>query len=754
SHKFEADTDHDVNVEDAPVIDERDMIMDLVIDIASDLDVTSVSHRILQNVSILVDADRCSLFLMRERDGEKFLVSRLFNVSKESTLEDNVVVKDEIKMKLGQGIAGMVALTGTTLNIPDAYKDHRFNQSVDKKTGYRTRSILCMPIRDGDKRIVGVAQVINKTEGAFTSKDEKIFASYLGFCGVAIHNAQIFEKVQLENRRNEILLDLARVLFEEQSSLSTVMDTILTHTVSLLSCERASVLLANPSQPENVFEHTFEHVDESTITSNLNFDKNSPQRNKVPLNIAITSYHNNTYYGLGRNISIRYKMNAHNQICTFILRCFKKLHFMETFYCSFEDTELGFTTRSLLCIPIWDSFRQVIGVIQLINKHHRVGPRFTKSDEQILEAFAIFCGLGISNTRMYEETARLAAKQQVILEVLSYHAVASPLETNALLTNDIPSSKSLGILKYEFDDTTLSDLDTVRASVRMFIDLKLVEKFRINHETLCRWVASVKRNYRPVSYHNWRHAFNVCQSCFCMVKTGGLDTVFSDFEKLALLVSCLSHDLDHRGTNNAFQAKIEHPLARLYSTSTMEHHHYNQCLMLLQSDGCEILSHLSSTEYAQVIKLIQHAILSTDLAIYFKKRGEFFNILRSENADWKGNDSHRELLRGMVMTGTDVSAITKPWHLEFQIAQLVAEEFFEQGDIEKTKLHQEPPDMMNRKLKHKLPKMQIGFIDSICLPLYEALSDVEPGLQPLLNGCLDNRRHWEEESLKSENGGT
>uniref|UniRef100_H2YVD4 Phosphodiesterase n=1 Tax=Ciona savignyi TaxID=51511 RepID=H2YVD4_CIOSA len=699
---------------------QRDMIMDLVIDIASDLDVTSVSHRILQNVSILVDADRCSLFLMRERDGEKFLVSRLFNVSKESTLEDNVVVKDEIKMKLGQGIAGMVALTGTTLNIPDAYKDHRFNQSVDKKTGYRTRSILCMPIRDGDKRIVGVAQVINKTEGAFTSKDEKIFASYLGFCGVAIHNAQIFEKVQLENRRNEILLDLARVLFEEQSSLSTVMDTILTHTVSLLSCERASVLLANPSQPENVFEHTFEHVDESTITSNLNFDKNSPQRNKVPLNIAITSYVRQT----GQIVNIE---NASSD---------QRFEFL-------EDTELGFTTRSLLCIPIWDSFRQVIGVIQLINKHHRVGPRFTKSDEQILEAFAIFCGLGISNTRMYEETARLAAKQQVILEVLSYHAVASPLETNALLTNDIPSSKSLGILKYEFDDTTLSDLDTVRASVRMFIDLKLVEKFRINHETLCRWVASVKRNYRPVSYHNWRHAFNVCQSCFCMVKTGGLDTVFSDFEKLALLVSCLSHDLDHRGTNNAFQAKIEHPLARLYSTSTMEHHHYNQCLMLLQSDGCEILSHLSSTEYAQVIKLIQHAILSTDLAIYFKKRGEFFNILRSENADWKGNDSHRELLRSLVITGCDIAGITRPWKVQKEIAQLVAEEFFEQGDIEKTKLHQEPPDMMNRKLKHKLPKMQIGFIDSICLPLYEALSDVEPGLQPLLNGCLDNRRHWE-----------
>ena len=58
-----------------------------------------------------------------------------------------------------------------------------------------------------------------------------------------------------------------------------------------------------------------------------------------------------------------------------------------------------------------------LGVIQLVNKIERFGSSFSQSDEQLLEAFAIFCGLGISNTRIYEETARLAAKQQVILEV-------------------------------------------------------------------------------------------------------------------------------------------------------------------------------------------------------------------------------------------------------------------------------------------------------------------------------------------------
>ena len=60
------------------------------------------------------------------------------------------------------------------------------------------------------------------------------------------------------------------------------------------------------------------------------------------------------------------------------------------------------------------------------------------------------------------------------------------------------------------------------------------------------------------------------------------------FQIFGLLVACLCHDLDHRGTNNAFQSKVESPLAILYSTSTMEHHHFDQCVMILSSEGNNI----------------------------------------------------------------------------------------------------------------------------------------------------------------------
>lgn len=107
-------------------------------------------------------------------------------------------------------------------------------------------------------------------------------------------------------------------------------------------------------------------------------------------------------------------------------------------------------------------------------------------------------------------------------------------------------------------------------------------------QVLCRWILSVKKNYRPVKYHNWRHALNVAQTMFAMFKTGKMDRFMNDLEVLGLIVACLCHDLDHRGTNNAFQMKTESPLAILYTTSTMEHHHFDQCVMILNSDNNNI----------------------------------------------------------------------------------------------------------------------------------------------------------------------
>ncbi|KAF7245033.1 Dual 3',5'-cyclic-AMP and -GMP phosphodiesterase 11A [Varanus komodoensis] len=87
---------------------------------------------------------------------------------------------------------------------------------------------------------------------------------------------------------------------------------------------------------------------------------------------------------------------------------------------------------------------------------------------------------------------------------------------------NIPLVSELGIDNIHFDDFSLDTDAMITAALRMFMELGMVQKFKIDYETLCRWLLTVRKNYRMVLYHNWRHAFNVCQLMFAML-TGPKD---------------------------------------------------------------------------------------------------------------------------------------------------------------------------------------------------------------------------------------
>ncbi|XP_017035386.1 dual 3',5'-cyclic-AMP and -GMP phosphodiesterase 11 isoform X2 [Drosophila kikkawai] len=700
-------------------LDEKELIFELVKDICNELEVRTLCHKILQNVSILLNADRGSLFLVQGRcngpDGlKKCLVSKLFDVCPRSTVEE-MEQQEEVRVAWGTGIAGHVAESGEPVNIPDAYQDERFNCEIDSLTGYRTKALLCMPIKDSSGDVIGVAQVINKMNGeCFSEIDEKVFASYLQFCGIGLRNAQLYEKSQLEIKRNQVLLDLARMIFEEQSTIEHMVFRILTHMQSLIQCQRVQILLVHEADKgsfSRVFDFEANDLSEEEATS-----RTSPYESRFPINIGITGHVATT----GETVNVP---NAYED---------------DRFDASVDESSC-FKHRSILCMAIKNSLGQIIGVIQLINKFNELD--FTKNDENFVEAFAIFCGMGIHNTHMYEKAIVAMAKQSVTLEVLSYHASATMDEAHRLRRLRVPSAVHFRLHDFKFDDIHFEDDDTLKACLRMFLDLDFVERFHIDYEVLCRWLLSVKKNYRNVTYHNWRHAFNVAQMMFAILTTTQWWKIFGEIECLALIIGCLCHDLDHRGTNNSFQIKASSPLAQLYSTSTMEHHHFDQCLMILNSPGNQILANLSSDDYCRVIRVLEDAILSTDLAVYFKKRGPFLESVQQPASHWVAEEP-RALLRAMSMTVCDLSAITKPWEIEKRVADLVSSEFFEQGDMEKQELNITPIDIMNREKEDELPMMQVNFIDSICLPIYEAFAALSDKLEPLVEGVRDNRGHW------------
>ncbi|KAH1184515.1 hypothetical protein KIL84_012456 [Mauremys mutica] len=708
---------------------ERQFFLELVKDISNDLDLTSLSYKILIFVCLMVEADRSSLFLVEgAAAGKKSLVSKFFDVHAGTPLLPccSTENSNEVQVPWGKGIIGHVAEHGETVNIPDAYQDRRFNDEIDKLTGYKTKSLLCMPIRNNDGEIIGVAQAINKTPGGapFTDDDEKVMQMYLPFCGIAISNAQLFAASRKEYDRSRALLEVVNDLFEEQTDLEKIVKKIMHRAQTLLKCERCSVLLLEDIEsPVVKFTKSFELLSPKCSADAENSFKDSMEKSSSYsdwlINNSIAELVAST--GLPVNISDAYQ---------------------DPRFDAEADQFSGFHIRSVLCVPIWNSNHQIIGVAQVLNRLD--GKPFDDADQRLFEAFVIFCGLGINNTIMYDQVKKSWAKQSVALDVLSYHATCSKAEVDKFKGANIPLVSELGIDDIHFDDFSLDVDAMITAALRMFMELGMVQKFKIDYETLCRWLLTVRKNYRMVLYHNWRHAFNVCQLMFAMLTTAGFQEILTEIEILALIVGCLCHDLDHRGTNNAFQAKSGSALAQLYGTSaTLEHHHFNHAVMILQSEGHNIFANLSSKEYSDLMQLLKQSILATDLTLYFERRTEFFELVSKSNYNWNVK-SHREIFRSMLMTACDLGAVTKPWEISRQAAELVTSEFFEQGDRERSELKLTPSAIFDRNRKDELPRLQLEWIDSICMPLYQSLVKVNVKLKPMLDSVAVNRGKWEE----------
>jgi phosphoserine phosphatase RsbU/P len=166
--------------------------------IGSERDLDRLLGLIVRSVSQLVDADRTSLYLVDNERQE--LITRVSQGAR------------EIRLPLGKGIAGSVASSGETINIPHAYADPRFNREHDRTSGYVTRSILCMPLKNYTGTVVGVLQTLNKMSGEpFNAYDEEVLSALCGSAAVAIDNAQLIvrdrERMRLENE-----LALARTI--------------------------------------------------------------------------------------------------------------------------------------------------------------------------------------------------------------------------------------------------------------------------------------------------------------------------------------------------------------------------------------------------------------------------------------------------------------------------------------------------------------------------------------------------------------
>lgn len=138
---------------------------------------------IIVETNNLLDADRASLFLI-DNDTQELYSKIALGTGK------------EIRLPLGTGLAGTVAVTGETINVHDAQSDSRFYGQVDREAGYVTRNILTMALRNHNNKIIGVIQAINKREGIFNEGDIEVLEAFASISAVSIENAALRRDIE------------------------------------------------------------------------------------------------------------------------------------------------------------------------------------------------------------------------------------------------------------------------------------------------------------------------------------------------------------------------------------------------------------------------------------------------------------------------------------------------------------------------------------------------------------------------------
>jgi adenylate cyclase len=312
-----------------------------------------------------LDCERGTLFLNDPTTGE--LYSRVAQGE----------LSREIRILNSSGVAGAVYQSGEPLIIDDPYSDARFNSSVDERTGFKTRNILCVPLRTMAGETIGVMQSLNKRDGAFTQDDLSLLVEMTGQAAIALQSLQYIEQIERIRIKEMRFLELVSDINSEVD-LSALLQRVVAETCKMLSAERATIFLHDPATAT-----LFSRVASGAAIAEI----------RLPSHVGIAG----AVFTSGESMNIPY--------------AYADLRFNPAF-----DRQTGFFTRSILCVPILNKEDRVIGVTQVLNK---AGGVFTDEDEQRLKAFTAQVAIALENSKLFDDVRRVKNYNESMLASMS-----------------------------------------------------------------------------------------------------------------------------------------------------------------------------------------------------------------------------------------------------------------------------------------------------------------------------------------------
>lgn len=391
-------------------------------------------HSITFKIGELLGADRTTIFLLDEEKQE------LWSILAEH--EDNNSL--EIRIPADQGIAGEVATFKKVINIPfDFYNDIRSNfaQNQEKITGYRTYTMLALPLLNEQGKLVAVVQLLNKlklsynpdaplleridTKG-FTRTDEKLFNEFSPSIRLILESSRSFYVATQKQRAAAALMKAIKSLSQSNLDLEDTLKRVMDEAKELMNADRSTLWLIDR--------------DRQQLWTKIYQDDGTTKELRVPFGKGFAGM----VAASGTKLNIPFDLYEHQESETA-----KQL-----------DQQNGYRTCSLLCMPVFNSDQELIGVTQLVNKKKpgdfppydpTTWPNapeifqasFDHHDEEFMEAFNIQAGVAIQNAQLFAKVKQQEQMQRDILRSLS-NGVISIDKAGRIVTANESAKRLLG----------------------------------------------------------------------------------------------------------------------------------------------------------------------------------------------------------------------------------------------------------------------------------------------------------------------
>lgn len=716
---------------------------------------SSVLDQVLSVCHELIGTERIGLFMKMEGEDELYIACAAD------------IVRGEY-VPITKGIVGYVARTGEIVITNDAYSHPMFDPTLDHKTGFVTKRILCLPVRSPEGTILAVLSAVNKIDGTDFSSEDAIFLNYAADAvGISLHKASLHHEVKTSQKLIEARLKLTTFI-AESSDIAEFADLVMVVGKDIMNCDRFGLLLIDHFKKE------------LWITPGV-----SGASIRMPMNRGIS--------GLVATTG--------QPICT------RDAYKHELFDPS-VDIQTGYRTTSVLCMPIFEDTAMAtpkcVAVAMCINKKegsHVVA--FTKTDCENMDKycrevqFALgrlsldisyykvvsdCVALGTSssenglpggsdgvsgsdqNPSILPSTLRMDAYSETdIISSIVHKYCQSDLKPGlsgsgssssdgvdengeqlhrsssmsiaaaipALLKKKeeddmVPFPREIAFAssvdepldQWDMETSSLTSSDIGMCCGIIFRTYGFFESFRISGEKFAFFTTNVANYYRSNPFHNFQHGFQVMLTMHIMIRTE-CRKFFSGVEIFSMLIAALCHDIDHPGNTNDFELKTLSPMAMTHNDdAVLERHHCRVTFIILNHKSAKILQHLDEARYKRVRQLIISCILATDMSKHFEKCKLLEGLTRRQLTE------KRALFMGILMHAADLSHQTLPFKQASEWSFRLLDEFQNQAKVEADQ--GVPSDFFMQNLENKKTRLivQMNYVNYVVRPIWLPLASL------------------------------